>query len=236
MTAIPHRKSTAWTCVTILTAILLASGCTDRRLPIEGLEASLADAATYSIILENMKEEGNFFKSYYHQYRVVQPEGARTTKWLEVPETYYRKNEEFLGMTLAGKKEGEDINGANPPGYAYVGDPRYGRWRDDGSGGSFWEFYGKYRLLTDFFGGWYRPVYREDYHTYERYRSRNIPYLGRDRQFGTRGSVAKENKPDFFARRMAKEQAKKTSFSDRVSKRIGRTRTGFRSRAGGRGK
>ena len=218
-------------------AILFFCGCGDiRELPIDRIKKHLKDSPTYSIILEDMKEEGNFSKQYFHKYRVIQMDEGWTTDWFKVPKDYYHMNEKFMGMTLFAKKDGEDIKGAAPPGYAYVGDTRYGHWRNDSSGRSFWEFYGKYRLLADFFGGWYRPVYRNDYDTYRNYRARHTPYFGSRNQFGTDGSLVKSNKPDFYARHMQKERIKRESFSSKVSQRIGRTRTSFRSRAGGRGK
>jgi len=37
-----------------------------------------------------------------------------------------------------------------------VGNPNYGHWRQDSSGGSFWEWYGKYALFSSLFN---RPIY-----------------------------------------------------------------------------
>lgn len=216
--------------------LFFLAGCGGDELPIRKLQDSLSNAPSYSIILENMKEEGNFFKDYYHQYRVVQDDTSTITDWLKVPEEYYRSNEPFMGMVLAGKKEGENVTDPIPPGYQYVGDTRYGHWRTDNSGRSFWEFYGKYSMMRNLFGGWYRPVYRADYDAFSYNRSRNIPYFGRYNQYGTRGAVVKETKPDFYQRRMTQERARSTSFMDKVNKRIGRTRSNLRGRSGGRGK
>ncbi|MBA4369547.1 MAG: hypothetical protein C0403_18120, partial [Desulfobacterium sp.] len=55
--------------------VLLTSGCggkIDGEPPIEKIKVSLVNVPTYSIILEDMKEEGNFFKTYFHKYRIVQ--------------------------------------------------------------------------------------------------------------------------------------------------------------------
>lgn len=213
-------------------------GCGEkvRELPIEKIKQMLSEAPTYSIVLEDMKTEGNFFKNYFHKYRVVQEEEGWTTDWLQVPKRYYETNENFLGMVLAARKEGENISGVTPPGYAYVGDSRYGRWRTDSHGNSFWEWYGKYALFSSLFGGWYRPIYMHDYRGYSSYRSRNQTYFGRNKQFGSSGSIVRQAKPNFYARHMAKVSSTRSSFSNKVSKRIGRTRSSFRSRAGGFGK
>jgi hypothetical protein len=220
-----------------LISLFLMAGCgSDVQVPIIKLKEGLKDVPTYSIILENMKEEGNFVKSYFHQYRVVTPEGAEITDWLKVPEPYYQKNLNFLGMTLLAKKDGVFDEAVTPPGYHYVGDPKYGQWRSDGRGGSFWAFYGQYRLMSDFLGGWRRPIYDTDFDAYKKFKKRNVPFYGLKNQYGTSGTIVKTAKPDFYNRYMSKQKAKSASFTDKVSKRIGRTRTSFRSRSGGRGK
>ena len=223
-----------------LVLVLMLTACAGGRgvPPIEKLKENLKDVPTYSIILEDMKEEGNFSSRYFHKYRVVLPEKAEagTTDWWEVPKDYYRLNETFLGMTLAVKREGTISSSASPPGYQYVGDPKYGKWRTDSRGGSFWEFYGKYAFFSSLIGGWNRPIYRTDYNNYRQYRSRNTPYFGSNKQYGTNGSFTKQTKPNFYSRRTTRERIKRSSFKNRVARRTGRTRTGFRSRAGGFGK
>ena len=220
--------------------VFIFSACSTGRgeLPIEKLKQNLKDVPTYSIILEDMKEEGNFRDHYYHKYRVVLPEQAEsgTTDWLEVPQDYYKTNGSFLGMTLAVKKDGQISSSVSPAGYQYVGDSRYGQWRNDSRGGSFWEFYGKYAFFSSIFGGHNRPIYRNDYNTYQQYRSRNAPYFGRNNQYGTNGSFTKQTKPNFYSRRTARANMKRASFKNRVAKRTGRTRTSYRARSGGFGK
>jgi len=223
----------------IIAFIFLIIGCgrpISGDLPIRRIQKILVNVPTYSIILEDMKEEGNFFKTYFHKYRVVKENERQATGWLEVPEGYYKRNENFLGMSLATRKEGEDSLGVKPPGYAYVGDSRYGKWRNDNRGGSVWEWYGKYALFSSLFGGWYRPIYMNDYNSYNSYRSRKQPFFGRNKEFGSSGSIAKRTKPNFFARHMAKQRSGRSSFANKVSSRIGRTKTGFRGRSGGFGK
>ncbi len=215
----------------------LLPGCgSDVENPFEKLKASLDDVPTYSVILENMKEEGNFAKTHFHQYRVVKPEGAETTDWLQVPESFYQRHENNLGMTIFAKTEGVADDQVAPPGYHYVGNPNYGQWRADSQGNSFWEFYGKYALMSHFLGGWYRPVYDVDFDAYKKFKASKVPYYGLKNQYGTSGTIVQKAKPDFYSRHMAKQQAKSASFTDKVSERIGRTRTSVRSRSGGTGK
>ena len=222
----------------VISVVLFFYGCgrTNIELPLAKIRSALKDTPTYSIILEDMKEDGNFVKSYFHRYRIILQDNAQVTGWMKVPRDYYMANEQFLGMSLAAKKDGKLISSVAPPGYHYVGDSRYGSWRNDNRGGSFWEFYGKYALFSSLIGGWYRPIYRNDFNTYRQYRTRGAPYFGRNNEYGTSGSIVKQNKSSFYARRMARQRSQKASFKDSVARRTGRTRTGFRGRAGGFGK
>ena len=96
-----------------------------------------------------MREEGNFFPSYYHQYRVDVGEQKNQRPFIEVDDSYYKKKQPFLGMVLASKTADGAINNTPfPNGYQYVGNSQYGRCRDNCSGGGMWEFYGKYMLMS----------------------------------------------------------------------------------------
>ncbi len=56
-----------------------------------------------------------------------------------MPKKVYRRYEPYLGMVILSKGEnGEVADSQFPPGYQYVGNERYGRWRTGSSGGSFW--------------------------------------------------------------------------------------------------
>ncbi|WP_124327107.1 hypothetical protein [Desulfonema ishimotonii] len=220
----------------IVPALFLCCGCGNGELPIREIQASLRNVPEYAILLEDMKEEGNFFKDYYHKYRVVRGEAARQTDWLAVPDDYYRANAGFLGMALLSRKSGEMISSAVPPGYLYVGDNRYGQWQADRSGRTFWAFNRGRPLFDELDIDLKLPVYRTDYNTYRKSASRRVPYYGPKHEYGTSGTVTQKKKPTFYQRRMAKAQTANASFGEKVSKRIGRTRTNFRGRSGGRGK
>lgn len=226
-----HKPLFYW----LLTCLWLV-GCGGDTLPIEKLRANLSDAPSYAIILDNMREEGNFFTSFYHQYRVTQGEKSWVTDWNKVPEEYYRANENFLGMTLVSKADGEVSDAAAPPAYRYVGNPHYGSWRTDAMGRQFWGFTPGISLFDELEIDLHPPIYRNHYDAYRQSQKAKVPFFGPNREYGTSGSVTQKAKPSFFERRMAKQQAKKTSFAEKVSKRVGRTRTDLRGRSGGRGK
>ncbi len=210
-------------------------GCGKDEIPLREIERSLANVPEYSIVLEDMKEEGNFFKEFSHQYRLVQPDKVVDKGWFTVPENFYRANENFLGMVIAGRKEGELIEAAAPAIYPYVGDSRYGHWQSD-TRGDIWRFYPTFPLFIPLGIDRHPPVYRTDFNAYRNSVSGKIPYYGSENQYGTDGTFTKKSKPDFFARRMAKERIRKTSFSEKVSSRVGRTKTSFRGRSGSSGK
>lgn len=227
---------------------LLLSACGGPSAPLEKIKTDLAGYPEYSIILEDMKEEGNFIYDFYHRYKIIYGEAGGTgdslvytstvTDWLEVPVREYENYSNYLGMVIASKsRDGQVDNTATPPGYQYVGNPQYGRWRSDSNGNSFWEFYGKYALLSQLFGMFSRPVYRGDWDTYRNYHSSGRPYYGQNNQYGTSGTQTQKSNPTFFQRRQARDVQRRQSFADRVQKRTRRSNmSGFRSRSGGFGK
>lgn len=232
-----HRKKRFLFISAILWTALFFWGCGSDELPLAKIEKSLANVPEYSIILEDMKDEGNFFKDYSHQYRLVLPDRAEDKGWFEVPENFYRANENFLGMVIAGKKDGNLLAAAAPLVYQYVGDPRYGQWRSDGLGGQIWGFTPGIPLFGELDIDIHSPIHRKHYDSYKHSLSRKIPYYGSENQYGTNGTFTQKSKPNFFARRMAAEKLKKASFSEKVSSRIGRSKTaGVRGRSGGSGK
>ncbi|MCE2440240.1 MAG: hypothetical protein J4F39_12535 [Candidatus Latescibacteria bacterium] len=210
---------------------LCVAGCGTRD-PVQEMQKSLAKAPEYMIILEDMREDGSFFTNYYHRYTVVQGERRGTTEWIEVTEEVYRRYAAFLGMALVAKSD-KGVNGTpHPPGYHYVGNPQYGHW---GGGGSFWVFYGQYAMMRSLMGGGYGgQIYRNDYNDYRNNRDRRRPYFGRNRQYGTEGSVTKKQRPAFYQRRQQAIANRQRSFSQRVRDRSGRNRSGFGSRSRGR--
>lgn len=212
-------------------AALWIAGC-GARDPVKEMQKSLANAPEYMIILEDMREDGTFFTNYYHRYTVVQGERRGTTEWIEVSKEVYRRYAAFLGMALVAKSDEGVNNTPHPPGYHYVGNPNYGHW---GGGGSFWVFYGQYALMRDLMGGGYgRQIYRNDYDDYRNNRDRRRPYYGRNREYGTEGSVTKKQRPAFYQRRRQAIANRQRSFSQRVRDRSGRNRSGFGSRSRGR--
>ncbi|MFC1824607.1 hypothetical protein ACFL9T_18015 [Thermodesulfobacteriota bacterium] len=221
----------------ILAAILVPLflfGCSGPKPPLNEIRTALKDTSTYSLVLDDMRKEGTFFKDYYHKYRVITEEDTREIDWMEVPEDYFNRYLPYLGMTIWSKKDGKETSAIGPAGYEYIGDPKYGSWQRGSTGGSFWVFYGQYMFMSHMLGR--GPLYRNSYASYRDHRAKNRPYFGSKKQYGTEGYVTKRQKPNFYQRATYKNMAKKASFSDRVNKRVGRSRSSLRGRSGRGGK
>lgn len=227
---------------------LLLVSCGGSGSPLAELKKELNQYPEYSVVLEDMKEEGNFFKDYYHKYKVVYGEPVSGqdslvyqtyfTDWYKVPRRVYQDYWNYLGMVVLAKgADGKITDTPFPPGYQYVGNPRYGRWREDNSGNRFWEFYGKFAFMNAMFNMFRGPVYYNDWDEWGRYRRSNRPYFGSKGQFGTNGSYTQKTYKNFFERRKQKEALRKASFQNKVKNRVRRSNmSSFRSRSGGFGK
>ena len=220
-----------------LPVAFLFQGCGIGQNPVGKIQKELQGEKEYAIILNDMREEGNFFPSYYHQYRIDIGEQRTQRPFIEVDDSYYKKNQPFLGMVLASKTaDGAITNTPFPNGYQYVGNSQYGRWRENDSGGSMWEFYGKYMLMSQVMNWAGFGLGRNHYNDYTSFNRSGRPYYGPKREYGTSGTVTKKQKPDFFRRKMAKNTRSRTRFQDKVGRRMGRSKNTFRSRGFGFGK
>jgi hypothetical protein len=230
-----------------LFAAIVWSSCGSSS-PLDRLKDELSSYPEYSIILQDMREDGNFFTEYYHKYKIIRAEEIprsdsldyreEETRWYRVKDNEFKKYANLLGMVLVSKgKEGNVSENQRPPGYEYVGDTRYGQWRTDSSGNTFWEWYGKYAFFSSMFGMFSGPVYRRDWDTYRDYDSSGRTYYGRNNQYGTNGTATKRSNSTFFDRQKERQAARQSAFSQKVKERTTRSNmSGYRSRSGGSGK
>ena len=210
----------------VLAAMALGvTGCASET-PLERVARELDPFPEYSVVLQDMRPEG-----FYHQYRIVagSPDGESgemvyqetVLDWLRVGRRTYNRYLSHLGMVILSKgPDGAVDQQQHPPGYQQVGDERYGRWREDGNGRSFWEFYGQYALLSHLIGGFNRPIYRGDWDAYRDSRSRGQTYYGSGGAYGTNGTVTRQTNPDFFRRQQARQASSNQSFGERVRGRM----------------
>ena len=229
-----HRRTATLALALVLP--LAAAACSSQT-PLDRLRTQLDGFPEYSVVLQDMNSS---LFGYSHQYRVLvaQPQPGsgdaemdyRETvlDWEEVDGATYSRYEPFLGMVILSKtRDGGVDQGAHPPGYQQVGDERYGQWRDDGRGGSFWEFYGQYALLRDVIGGFGGGISRDDWNGYRDSRDRGQTWTGPGGgRYGTNGSATRQSNPDFFRRQQARQASRTQSFGQRVQ---GRMSGGFRS-------
>ncbi len=204
----------------------------------------------FSIILNDMDVDGIFFKDYKHKYQIIRQYDSvkikeQVTDWIEVSEEFFWENENYLGMEIASKgKDGKIVKSASPAGYNnYVGNPQYGHWVN-GSGGSFWQFYGQYMFLSSMLNLASGSIYRGDYDDFNRnYRYRK-PYYGKDlgggSKYGTYGSYTSKTRPATFNEKLGKIKSGSQSFKEKVNNKVsrstGRGTPNVRSRGGFGGK
>jgi hypothetical protein len=225
-----------------LVLVVSAAGCASRAPdPLVSLAKELDQHREFSIVLVDMERRGNFVKSYFHRYDLIQGDPVpgeedlafttRRSDWFEVDKRFYERYEPSLGMVVLSKSGDQPATQEQyPPGYQYVGNDRYGRWQRDSNGGSFWEFYGKYAMFSSLLGMNNRRLYRGDYDAYRTNRSRGRPYYGPSGNYGTRGSVTRATNPSFFERQQRRQATRSRDFSSRVRNRTGRSTS--RSRGG----
>ncbi len=216
-------------CRVLLAVALLTAASCETQSPLDRIRQQLEGYPEYSVVLQDMTDEG---WGYSHQYRVAvgQPQPGseepvyteHVLEWQDVDSGTYERYRSSLGMVVLSKGAGGTVDrDEHPPGYQQVGDERYGQWRNDGGGRSFWEFYGQYALLSNLMGGFGRPIYRDDWNGYRDARGRGQTYYGPGGGvYGTNGSTTRQTSPDFFRRQQARQATQSRSFGQRVSGRM----------------
>ena len=210
----------------VLAAGLFVTASCATESPLDRLQRQLERYPEYSVTLQDMRPDG-----YWHQYRVVVGESRSGSPdlsfrdavldWQPVGRQTYDRYLPHLGMVILSKgPDGTvDLN-EHPPGYQQVGNERYGQWRNDERGNSFWVFYGQYAMLSHMVGGFGRPIYRNDWNAYQGARGRGQTYYGRGGVYGTNGSATRQTNPDFFRRQQARQVSRNRSFGERVRGRM----------------
>lgn len=232
-----------------LVCLVMLSGCGGRRDPVADLIRDLERYPEYSLMVDDLRVESGFLPDYFLRFEVLTAKGQRVadgdslayerrqTEWMQVSEQVFGKYENYLGMvvaakTLDGKRTG--TGQAHPPGYQYVGNPRYGHW---GSGG-FWQFYGQYAFMRSMMGGW--NVGRDDYNDYRRTADRGGSYYGPVKNgkstFGTRGTATQKARPAFYQRYKQRMASGGRGFTSSTSRRTSRSTSSWGSRSARFGK
>jgi len=79
-----------------------------KKSPLDVLVRDLPRDEVFSIVLNDMDVEGNFSKTYFHQYEIITgstPESisSETTSFLEVSEDFFNANINNMGMEVASR-------------------------------------------------------------------------------------------------------------------------------------
>lgn len=137
-------------------------------------------------------------EKYYHKYTIIQEKDKTTTDWVEVSEDDYEEYFDYIGMEIVSKPYGvfeeEKIKEASPAGMSMVDDTRYGEWRKDSSGRSFWYYYGIYSFMN--MGSRHR-YYHSDWNNWNRnYRNQGAYYgstIDKKQKYGTGGTYVRNS-------------------------------------------
>ncbi|CAM1372510.1 hypothetical protein [Tenacibaculum xiamenense] len=236
----------------LLVTVVTISSCSSERKPkfvkspLDNIITKYIDKDNYSVILSDMDYKEDTDK-YFHKYRILieekQPKLTTeqlndsltrptdvtiiNTDWKEVSPIIFEEYQNDLGMTVLSKKNGKLDKNSSPAGVNnYVGNPRYGEWRTDSSGSSFWAFYGRYRLFSDLF---FAPSYgygygygypRSHWNDYNRNYRNKKSYYGKSNEYGTK---SKHNRNTSWA-------SKPQSFKSKVQSKVSKSSSELKSR------
>jgi len=137
---------------------------------------------------------------YFHKYMLVEGSERTETEWEQVDEDFFEQHIDDLGMDIVSKPYGvyedEALTQAMPPGYAYVGDERYGEWKQDQGGRRYWSWGEGFLWYYLLFGGNRHYYYYDDWRGWNRnYRGRRAWYggAGGTGRYGTFGSATRNS-------------------------------------------
>jgi hypothetical protein len=236
-----------------------------QKSPVDILIRDLSAEQNFSIILHDMDYD-EAKKQGKHQYNVLLEKEdsvqVKKTDWLIVSSAFFSQNADNMGMELASKKDGKLSKVTAPAGYSnYVGNEKYGQWKER-DGNRFWEYYGKYALMSSMFRMAAYPVGYSSWNNYNSNYYGRRSYYGQttngQRMYGTNSSYAKANtsstwnkKPSDFKSRVrsqvqrstptksstASTSTKRTSTQQKATRSSSRySSSSTRSRGGGSGK
>lgn len=152
----------------------------------------------------------DLYPVYFHRYDKVSGSNRIEGGWEEVDESEYGLYADSFGMAIESKPIGafadEAINEPVPAGMAMVGNDRYGEWRQDTSGNSFWHWYGQYAFFSTLFGSdpyRFRRAEFDDFDRWKRDRDRQTTtgatrphgWYGTNRtapSYGSKGGVTRQ--------------------------------------------
>jgi hypothetical protein len=135
---------------------------------------------------------------------------------------------DHLGMTLYSKPSGvmhdDSIVLASPPGYVYLGNDKYGKWKEDG-GKRKWKFNDKYAYMKPLFFAAGLAASYAAWKMYKKYRKkRRVFYgLGGAIWYGTRSRRMRKRYKHYYKRKARRARARARRSGSRRHGRSGRS-------------
>jgi hypothetical protein len=214
-------------CALLFTACGSSKPKYDGPSPVDLLMRDLGNEKSYSIILHDMQmdESKGLYQHKYKVFKDIDKDSVgKVTEWKKTSEIFFAENLDNMGLELASKSEDGKISKLpSPPGFNNrVNNPKYGEWRNDSHGQSFWHFYGQYAFMSAMMHSMHPTpvIYQHTYHHYSDYRNnpttRNAPYYGTGAsRYGTNSPAGQKANPSFFDRKQQQQQM--SSFKQKVA-------------------
>jgi hypothetical protein len=219
-----------WSIFAIVALFFVSCGGNQKfdKTPVDKLITELDSEKTYSIILYDMNiEDKTFSDTYKHRYKIITQKDStpqeKITDWYVVSEPFFARHQNDLGMEVCAKTNGKISKVTAPPGYStYVGNAQYGQWKTGNDGNSFWEFYGKYAMMSSMLGLASSVIHRNSYNDYYSNYYGRQPYYGGigaggHPMYGTMSAHSQTSSPSFH-QRAASNNSFKNKINDRVSR------------------
>lgn len=163
-----------------------------------------------SVILVDTHATGFLIKTYYQKYRVISGHDTVEELIVRTSKEFARKNLPNIGLSLYRRMIENEEFLPLPPGSIFIGDHKYGSWKTNKKGVTYWSFNKAYKNFPRYLGwGSFRPT-EEFYRALRSKISLNEPFYGLEGEFGLNGRVTRENFPQFFKEERMKKVEMKT--------------------------
>jgi len=186
------------------------------KIPNERVFSDLFLGAPLSIILVDSFTAGFLIKTFYQKYRIIYGFRTPETVVVRTSQIFWEKNLPNLGMSLFRRddQDGSESVVPTPPGALYIGDNAFGYWERADSGEKIWRFHRAYRNFPKIFRWGDFVATREFYDKLMIHLKDQIPFYGLHSEFGTDGSITKQN----WTEHVKSAEIKKRKFREHIKK------------------
>jgi hypothetical protein len=157
--------------------------------------SSIFSGAPISVTLTESFQTGFLIKTYFQRYKVVHGFKHPEVIIVRASKRFWENNLKNKGMSLFRRndREGTESIIPMPPGFLYLGNPAYGRWKQSNSGLKEWSFHRAYRSFPEaFHWGDFRPSL-EFYKKGKIHLNHEKPFYGSNNEFGLEGEITIKN-------------------------------------------